>query len=54
MHAIDRHGKLIVKTFNKRFPRNVFGYFWFLHHSLRWFLVVPSKDGFTQSGVFIH
>jgi hypothetical protein len=24
-----------------------FGHFWFLNHSLKWFLVVPPKDAFT-------
>jgi hypothetical protein len=28
-------------------PNERFGYFWFLNHSLRWFLVVPPKDAFA-------
>jgi hypothetical protein len=37
-----------VKIFNKKGPKKWFGYFWFLNHSLKWFLMVPPKDGFAQ------
>jgi hypothetical protein len=37
-----------VKTVNKKGLEKWFGCFWFFNHSLRWFLVVPPKDGFTH------
>jgi hypothetical protein len=40
-----------VKTFNAKGVEKLFTYFWFLNHSLRWFLVVPPKDRFAQGGV---
>jgi len=49
MHAMDKHEKKIIvaKTFKVKGPRKRFGYFWFLCHSLRWFLVASPKDTFT-------
>ncbi len=38
-----------VKTFFKKGLGKCFGHFWFLNHSLRWFIVVPPKDGFAPS-----
>jgi len=39
---------IIVKKINEKGLEKLFGCFWFLNHSLRWFLVVPPKYGFTQ------
>jgi hypothetical protein len=36
-----------MKTFNEKALEKWFGCFWFFNHSLRWFLVVPPKDGFA-------
>jgi hypothetical protein len=36
-----------VKTFNKKGLEKWIGYFWFLNHSLKWFLVVPPKNWFA-------
>jgi hypothetical protein len=36
-----------VKTFNEKGLEKGIGCFWFLNHSLKWFLFVPSKDGFA-------
>ncbi len=36
-----------MKIYFKKGPRVLFGHFWFLHHSLKWFLVVPPMDTFA-------
>ncbi len=50
MHGIDKHEKkiIIMKTFNKYGQKKQFDYFRFLNHSVRWFLMVPPKDGFVE------
>ncbi len=54
MHAIDKHEKkiIIMKKINERGAKKLFGCFLFLNRSLRWFLVVPPKDGFTPNLTF--
>jgi hypothetical protein len=50
MHAIDKHEKkkiIIVKTFNKKSLEKWIDCFLFFNHSLKWFVVVPPKDGFA-------
>jgi hypothetical protein len=44
MHAMDKHEEknYSYEFFLKKGPKKRFG-----HHSLRWFLVVPPKDGFS-------
>ncbi len=47
---MDKHEKIIIYNCETFFLNSLgkwFGCFWFLNHSLRWFLVVPSKDGFA-------
>jgi len=36
-----------MKKINKKGLKIWIGCFWLLNHSLRWFLVVPPKDGFA-------
>jgi len=50
MHAMNKHEKnwfIVVKRFKGKGPWKWFGHFWFFNHSLRWFLMVSPKDGFT-------
>jgi len=37
-----------VKTFNEKGPKKWFSCLWFPNQSLKWFLMVPPKDGFAQ------
>jgi hypothetical protein len=43
-----------MKTVNEKGLEKLFDCFWFLDHSLMWFLVVPPKDGFTQQTKFLR
>jgi hypothetical protein len=44
----SRHNySCFTKTFNEMGAEKWFGCFWFLNHSLRWFLVVLPKDEFA-------
>ncbi len=46
-NKLEKKQNIVVKTFLKKGPRKWFGQFWFLHHFLMWFLIVPPKDGFA-------
>jgi hypothetical protein len=36
-----------MKKISKKGLEKWFGYFWLFNHSLKWFLMVPPKDGFA-------
>lgn len=39
-----------MKKIKRKGTKTLFEHFWFLNHSLRWFLVVPPNDIFARSG----
>jgi hypothetical protein len=51
-YVMDKHGEnafIILKIFKGKVSTILYGYFYHLRNSLRWFLVVPPKDVFAQS-----
>jgi hypothetical protein len=48
---MDKHEKIVIYSYENILKKGLgkwFGCFWFLNHFLRWFLVVPPKDGFAH------
>ncbi len=48
MQLVNMKKNYNCETFNEKSSKKWFGYFWFLNHSLRWFLKVPPKDWFAH------